>query len=232
MAEDGAVAAEHPVVPADILIQAEHQHKAEGEQPLLTHPRRHERLEQAEVGRGHKAGKQVAEQVHAPEYLLVVVVGGGRFVVDDVADGGRKAVHDLVAEVGGRGGDCVVVAQKGRLGRAAHAGGHDGVGRAVDRVGEAMHQKIPQIVENTQLFKVVDRDFYIMHIGEVLFEPPRNEQVGHDIEENRHAEIQHIVREPERDGDLGKACQHIAAEVDLGAAVALLGAGVHQAAGD
>ena len=95
-----------------------------------------------------------------------------------------------------------------------------------------MHQKIPQIVENTQLFKVVDRDFYIMHIGEVLFEPPRNEQVGHDIEENRHAEIQHIVREPERDGDLGKACQHIAAEVDLGAAVALLGAGVHQAAGD
>ena len=30
MAEDGAVAAEHPVVPADILIQAEHQHKAEG----------------------------------------------------------------------------------------------------------------------------------------------------------------------------------------------------------
>ena len=94
-----------------------------------------------------------------------------------------------------------------------------------------MHQKIPQIVKNTQLFKVVDRDFYIMHIGEVLFEPPRNEQVGHDIEENRHAEIQHIVRKPERDGDLGKACQHIAAEVDLGAAVALLGAGVHQAAG-
>ena len=116
MAEDGAVAAEHPVVPADILIQAEHQHKAEGQQPLLTHPGRHERLEQAEVGRGHKAGKQVAEQVHAPEYLLVVVVGGSRFVVDDVADGGRKAVHDLVAEVGGRGGNGIVVAQKGRLG--------------------------------------------------------------------------------------------------------------------
>ena len=44
-----------------------------------------------------------------------------------------------VIGVGGGGGNGIVVAQKGRLGRAAHAGGHDGVGRAVDRVGEAMY---------------------------------------------------------------------------------------------
>ena len=54
--------------------------------------------------------EQVAEQVHAPEHLLVVVVGGGGLVVDDAADGRGEAVHDLVAEVCGGGGNRVVVA--------------------------------------------------------------------------------------------------------------------------
>ena len=39
------------------------------------------------IRRSYEAGKQVAEQVHAPEHLLVVVVGGGGLVVDDAADG-------------------------------------------------------------------------------------------------------------------------------------------------
>ena len=136
-----------------------------------------------------------------------------------------------VIGVGGGGGNGIVVAQKRRLGRAAHAGRHDGIRRAVDRVGETVYQKIPQIVENTQLFKVVDRDLNVVYVGKILPEAAGNQQVGRDVEEDRHAEIQHIVREPQRDGNFRQTRRHVAAKVNLGAVVALLGAGVHQAPG-
>ena len=219
------------MVPADVLVQTKHQHEAEGQQPALAHPGPHEGLEQAKVRGSDEACKQVAEQVHAPEHLLVVVVGGGGLIVDDVADGRGEAVHDLVAQVGGAGGDGGVVAKVGRLHRAAQAGGDDGIRRAVDGIGQAVNQIVPQIMENAQVLKVRQRDLDVLDVGEVLFEPPRNKQVGADIEEDGHAEIQHIVGPPHRHGDLGQRGEDVAAEVDLGAAVALLGAGVHQAAG-
>ena len=94
-----------------------------------------------------------------------------------------------------------------------------------------MYQKVPQIVENAEVFKVVDRDLNVVYVGKILPEAAVNQQVGRDVEEDRHAEIEHVVGEPQRHGNFGKARQHVAAEVNLGAAVALLGAGVHQAAG-
>ena len=175
-------------------------------------------------------GLEILSQV-ADADVIVVPVGGGGLIVDNVADGRGKAVHDLVAKIGGAGGDGGVVAQEGRLHRAAHARGDDGIGRAVDGVGKAVYQIVPQIVENAKIFKVCQRNPDILDIGEVLFEPPGDEQVGADVEEDRHAEIQHIVGVPHRHGDLGQRGKDVAAEVDLGAAVALLGAGVHQAAG-
>ena len=95
-----------------------------------------------------------------------------------------------------------------------------------------MDQIVPQIVENAQVLKVRQRDLDVLDVGEVLFEPPRNKQVGADVEEDGHAEIQHVVGPPHRHGDLGQRGEDVAAEVDLGAAVALLGAGVHQPPGN
>src|SRR5699024_3340224 len=158
------VGAQHPMVPAHILVQAEHQHKAHGQQPVLPHPGRHKGLEQAEVGGGHKAAEKVAEQVHAPEHLFVVVVGRGGFIVNDVADGRGKTVHDFVAQVGSAGGDVGIVAQQRGLDRAAHAGGDYGIGGAVDGIGEPVHQIVPQIVEDAQVLEVLQTHLDIVDV--------------------------------------------------------------------
>src|SRR5699024_7318514 len=115
----------------------------------------------------------------------------GGFVVDDVADGRGKAVHDLVAEVGGAGGDVGIIAQAGGHGGTAHAGRNDGVRRAVDRVGQPVHQIVAQVVEDAQVLEVLQGDPHIVHIGEVLAEAPGDDQVGADVADDGDAEIEH-----------------------------------------
>ena len=60
-----------------------------------------------------------------------------------------------------------------------------------------MHQKVPQIVENAEVFKVVDRDLNVVYVGKILSEAAGNQQVGRDVEEDRYAEIEHVVGEPQ-----------------------------------
>ena len=232
MPQHRAVGTHHAVVPAHIFVEAEHHHKAQRQQAAGTHPERHKGLEQAQIGGGHKAAKKVAEEVKAPEHLFVMVVGGGGLVVDNIADGGGKAVHDFVADVGGAVRDGGVVAQVGGLDAAAQAGGHDGVRRAIDGVGQAMDQKIPQVVENPQFLEILEGNFYVMDIGKVLFEPPGDDKVGAGVEHDTHAKIQHIVGRPQRDGNFGQIGGDIEAQVNAGTDVPLLGAGVHEPPGD
>ena len=232
MAEHRAIAAQHAVVPADIFVQAEHEQEAERQQAVGAHPQRHERLKQAEIGRGDKACKQITEQVHAPEHPARVVVLRGGFVIDDVADGGRKTVQNFRADIGHIVRDRGVVAKVCGLRRAAHAGCDNGIRRAVDRVGQAMDEIVAQVAEDAERAEIFQRDFCVPHIGEVPAEAPGHRKVGRCVEQDGDAEVEHIVRPPQRDRDAQQIGQHIEAEIDARADIALLRTGVHQPPGD
>src|SRR5699024_9250961 len=114
----------------------------------------------------------------------------------------------------------------------AHAGGDDGIGGAVDGIGEPVHQIVPQIVEDAQVLEVLQTHLDVVDVGEILAEAPGNDQVGADVADDGHAEIEHIVGEPQGHSDLGQGGKHVEAEVDAGAQIPLLGAGVHKPPGD
>ena len=232
MAQHGAVGAEHPVVPAHIFVQAEHNNKAQRQQAVTAHPQADKRLEQAEICRCHKAAEKIAEQIQPPEHLFIMGVGRGGFIVHDIADGCGKAVHDFIADVGGAVRHGGIVAKVSRHSAARHTAGDDGIGRAVNGVRQAVNQVILEVMEDAKILEIPQSNLDLVQFGEVLFIPCCHHQVGTGVEQDADAEIQNIVWQPQRNGNAGQIVGNIKAEVDAGTQVPLLGAGVHQPPGD
>ena len=96
-----------------------------------------------------------------------------------------------------------------------------------------MHQIIPQVVEHPQPLEVGPGDLDVPHFREIPAVAHRHHHVGQRVEQDGDAEIQVVVAgKIERDENAGQIGQHIKAQVDAGADVALLGAGVKQPPGD